>query len=74
MFSALPNLTFLTSETPKFKFDKFLPRTFSSTQNEPKDPKRSQINPHFDHETAVHILLEDAAYKCFDLARTIWLI
>ncbi len=65
IFSALPNLNFLTSETQKFKFDKLPP-----TQNEPKDPKRSQINPHLDHETSVHILLEDAAYRCFDLART----
>ncbi len=70
IFSALPNLTFLTSETQKFKFYKFLPCTLSPIQNEPKEPKRSQINPHLDHETAVDILLEDAAYRCFDLART----
>ncbi len=70
IFSALPNLTILTSETPKFKFDKFLPCALSPTQNEPKEPKRSQINPHLDHETAAHILLEDPAYRCFDLART----
>ncbi len=70
IFSALPNLTFLTSQTQKFKFDKFLPCTLSPTQNEPKEPKRSQINPHLDHETAVHILLEEAAYRCFDLACT----
>ncbi len=35
-----------------------------------KEPKRSQINPHLDHETAVDILLEEAAYRCFDLAST----
>ncbi len=69
-FSVLPNLTFLTSETHKLKFDKFLPGALSPTQNEPKEPKRSQINPHLDHETAVHILLEDAAFRCFDLAHT----
>ncbi len=63
IFSTLPNLTFLTSETQKFKFDKFLPRALSPTQNEPKEPKRSQINPHLDHEAAVDILLEDAAYR-----------
>ncbi len=70
IFSTLPNLTFLTSETQKFKFNKFLPRALSPTQNEPKEPKRSQINPHLDHETAVHILMEDAACRCFDLAHT----
>ncbi len=70
IFSMLLNLTFLTSETQKFKFDKFLPHALSPTQNVPKEPKRSQINPHLDHETAVYILLEDAAYWCFDLART----
>ncbi len=53
-----------------FKFDKFLPRALSLIQNEPKEPKRSQINPHLDYKTAVYILLEDAAYRCFDLART----
>ncbi len=58
----------MTSEIQKFKFDKFFPHTLSLTQNKPKEPKRSQINPHLDHETAVHILLEDAAYRCFDLA------
>ncbi len=42
----------------------------SPTQNEPKEPKRSQINPYLDHETAVHKLLVDAAYRCFDLACT----
>ena len=60
----------MISETQKFKFDKFLPHALSLTQNEPKEPERSQMNPHLDHETAVHILLEDAAYRCFDLART----
>ncbi len=68
IFSILPNLTFLNSKTQKFKFDKFLPRTLSPTQNEPKEPKRSQINPHLDHETAADILLEDAACMCFDFA------
>ncbi len=68
IFSALPNLTFLTSETQKFKFDKFLPRALSPTQNEPKEPKRSQINSYLDHEAAVDILLEDAAYRCFGFA------
>ncbi len=70
IFSTLPNLTFLTSETQKFKFDKFFPHALSPTQNEPKEPKGPQINPHLDHETAVDILLEDTAYRCFDLART----
>ncbi len=70
IFSTLPNLTFLTSETQKFKFDKFLPFTLSPTQNKPKEPKRFQINPHLDHKTAVHIFLEEAACRCFDLART----
>ncbi len=70
IFSTLPNLTYLTSETQKFKFDKFLPYALSPTQNESKEPKRSQINLHLDHETVVHILLEDAAYRCFDLAGT----
>ncbi len=63
IFSTLPNLTFSTSETPKFKFDKFLPYALSLTHNEPKEPKRAQINPHLDHETAADILLEDAAYR-----------
>ncbi len=70
IFSVLPNSTFLTSETHKFKFEKFLPHALSPTQNEPKQPKRSQINPHLDHETAVDVLLEEAAYRCFDLAHT----
>ncbi len=39
-------------------------------QKSPKEPKWSQINPHLNHETAVHILLEDAAYRCFYLAGT----
>ncbi len=47
-----------------------LPCALSPTQNEPKEPKGSQINPHLDHETAADILLEEAAYRCFDLART----
>ncbi len=63
IFSALPKLTFFTWETQKFKFDKFLPHALSPTQNEPKEPKRSQINPYLDHETAIHILLEDTAYS-----------
>ncbi len=63
-------LTFLTSETQKFKSEKFFPHALSPTQNEPKEPKRSEIIPHLDHETAVHILLEEAAYRCFDLAHT----
>ncbi len=54
----------------KFKFDKFLPCALFPTQNEPKEPKRSKINSHLDHETAVDILLEDAACRCFDLAHT----
>ncbi len=70
IFSALSNLNFLTSETQKFKFDKFLPHTLSPTQNEPEEPKRSWINPHLDYETAVYILLEDTACRCFDLAHT----
>ncbi len=41
IFSTLPNLNFLTSETQKFKFDKFLPHALSPTQNEPNEPKRS---------------------------------
>ncbi len=55
-----------------FKFDKFVRDALFPTQNEPKEPKRSQINPHFDHETAVHILLEDTAYRCFDFSHTNW--
>ena len=39
IFSALPNLNFLTSGTQKFKFDKFLPHTLSPIQNELKEPK-----------------------------------
>ncbi len=70
IFPLCPNLTFLTSESQKFKFDQFLPRTLSPTQNEPKESSRSQINPHLDHETAVHILLEYAVCRCFDLACT----
>ncbi len=70
IFSILPNLTFLTSGTQKFKFNKFLPHTLSPTQNEPEKPKRSQIDPHPDYQTAVHILLEDTADRCFDLACT----
>ncbi len=70
IFSTLPNLTFMTSETQIFKFDIFLPCILSPTQNEPKEPNRSQINPHLDHETAVDILLEEAAWRCFDLAHT----
>ncbi len=27
-----------------------------------QNEQRSQINPHLDHETAAHILLEDPAY------------
>ncbi len=59
IFSALPNLT-----------NSFRTQALSPTQNEPKESKRSQINPYLDHETAADILLEDAAYRCFDLART----
>ncbi len=60
IFSVLPNLT---SETQKFKFDKFLLYALSPTQNELKEPKRSQINPDLDCETAVDILLENPAYR-----------
>ncbi len=60
----------MTSGTQKFKFNKFLPHALSPTQNEPEEPKRSQIDPHLDDRTAVHILLEDAACRCFDLACT----
>ncbi len=70
IFSALSNLTFLTSETQKYKFDKFLPCALSPTQNEPQEPKRFQINPYLDYETAVHILLGEAACRCSDLAHT----
>ncbi len=46
----------------------------SSTQNEPKEPKRFKINPHLNHQTAIiPILLEDLAYRWFDLAPLIWL-
>ena len=48
----------------KFKFDKFLPHELSPTQNEPKEAKRSQIHSHIDHQTAVHILLEDSFLVC----------
>ncbi len=47
----------------KFKFDKFTPCALSPTQNEPKEPKRSKINSHLDHETAADILLEDAIFE-----------
>ncbi len=70
IISALPNLTFLTSGTQKFKFDKSLTHILSLTQNEPEEPKRSWTDPHLDYQTAVHILLEDAACRCFDLACT----
>ncbi len=47
----------------KFKEPKnlniFFPCALSSTQIEPKKPKRSQIDPHLDHEIGVHILLVD---------------
>ncbi len=36
-------------------------------QKSPKDPK---LDSHHDHQTAVHILLEDPAYRWFDLACT----
>ncbi len=74
IFSALSNLTFLTSETPKFKFDKFFPCALSPTQNEPKEPKRSQINPHLDYETAVHILLKTLPIGALIWLTPIWLI
>ncbi len=70
IFSTLLNLNFLTSWTQKFQLDKFLPQALSPTQNEPKEPKRSQIDLHFDHETGVHVLLEDPACRWFDLAYT----
>ncbi len=41
-FSALPNLTFLTSETQNLRFDKFLPCALSQpkmNQKSPKNPK-----------------------------------
>ncbi len=69
-FSTLPNLTFVTSGTQKFKFDKLIPHSLSPSQNKPEKPKRSKIDPYLDHQTAVHILLEDAACRCFDLAYT----
>ncbi len=61
IFSAFPNLNYLTSGTQKFKLYKFLPQALSQSQIEPKQPERSWIDPHLDHETAVHILLEDPA-------------
>ncbi len=70
IFSALQNLNFLTSQTQKFKFHKFLPRALSPTQNELKKPKRSWINPYFDYETGVDILLEDPAYRWLDFAHS----
>ncbi len=70
IFSALLNLNFVTWRTLKFKVLQILPGTLSPTQNEPKEPKRTQINPHLDYETGVHILLEDPAYRWFDLARS----
>ena len=70
IFSALLNLNFLTWRTPKFKVPQILPGTLSTTQSEPKEPKRSQIDSHLDYETAVHIPLEDPACRWFDLAHT----
>ena len=55
IFSILWNLNILTSQTKKFQLDKFLPYALSPTQSEPKEPKSSQINPHLNHETAVHM-------------------
>ncbi len=52
------------------KFSKILPGILSLTYNEPKEPKRSQINPHLDYEIGVHILLEDPAFRWFDFAHT----
>ncbi len=40
--------------TQKFKLDIFLPCILSSTQIEPKKPKRSQFDPHLHHETGIH--------------------
>ncbi len=68
ILSALLNLNFLTWRTLKFKVPKILPGTLSPTQIELKEPKRSKINPHHNYETAVHILLEDPAYRWFDFA------
>ncbi len=70
IFSALLNLNLLTWRTPKFKVLQILPGALFPTQIEPKEPKRSWINPHLDNETGVDILQEDAAYRCFDLAHT----
>ncbi len=68
--SILLNLNFLTWRTLKFKVLQILLGALSPTQNKPKEPKRSQINPYLDYETGVHILLEDPAYRWFDLAHT----
>ncbi len=62
IFSTFLNLTFLTKKTPKFKVPEILPGALSPTQIEPKEPKRSKLDVHFDYETAVDILLEDPAY------------
>ncbi len=59
-----------TSKFEKFKVPQILPGTLSPTQIEPKEPKRSKIDPHLDHETAVHMLFVDPACRCFDLACT----
>ncbi len=62
-----PNLKFLTWKIPKFKVYIFLPGVLSSTQTEPKKPKRPKIDSHLDHKTSVHILLVDAACRWFVL-------
>ncbi len=70
IFSPLLNLNFLTWRTPKFKDPQILPGALFPTQMEPKEPNRPQVDPHIDYETGVCILLEDPAYRWFDLART----
>ncbi len=66
IFSTFLNLNFLTWRTPKFKVPEILPSTLSPTWIELKEPKRSNIDSHFDYQTGVHILLEDPAW--FDFA------
>ncbi len=64
IFCVLSNLNFLTQRTPKFKVPKILPGTLSPTQIEPKEPKRLKIDH---HQTGVHILFINPAYRCFDM-------
>ncbi len=50
-------------KNPKLKVPEILPSTLSPTQIEPKEPKRSKIDPHFDYDTGADTLLEDSACR-----------